>query len=45
MRRKSSDILGAALGKDKRKMAGPGLMEQLVAADKKEAAWNIGHPI
>jgi hypothetical protein len=45
MRRNPCDIVGAALGKNKRKMAGPGLMEWLVAADKKETAWNIGHPI
>jgi len=36
MRRDSCDIVGGALGKNKRKMAGPGLMEWLVAADKKK---------
>jgi len=45
MRRDSCDIVGAAPGKNKRKMAEPGLMKWLVAANKKEAAWNIGHPI
>jgi hypothetical protein len=45
MRRNPCDIVGAAPGKNKRKMARPGLMEWLVAADKNETAWNIGHPI
>jgi hypothetical protein len=37
MRRDSCDIVGAALGKNKRKMAEPGLMKWLVAADKKRS--------
>jgi len=37
MRRDSCDIVGAAPGKNKRKMAEPGLMEWLVAAGKKRS--------